>query len=139
MVDNSPVVKANRLKLWDFANKFNAFFHLLQLICEYMKHDSFCQLIADFLCHSNIKTMQQIKSTIKEVKEGEYSNSLAKIQVCAMFRVEDIRRNVLLKFRRLCMETSWLHPPEAHKYGYKTFKQTTGTMIPLVYVGSIVI
>ena len=46
-------------------------------------------------------TIQQIKSTIKEIKEDEFSNSLAKIQVCAMFRAGDIRRNVLLKFTNL--------------------------------------
>ena len=39
-----------------------------------------------------------MKSRIKEVKEDEHSNSLAKIQVCAIFRAGDIRRNVLLKF-----------------------------------------
>ena len=61
--------------------------------------------IAGFHCHTIIKTIQQIKSRIKEIQEDEYSNSLAKIQVCAMFRAEDIRRNVLLKFKRLCMET----------------------------------
>ena len=37
----------------------------------------------------------------------EYSNSVRKIQVCAMFRAGDIRRNVLLKFTRLRMETPW--------------------------------
>ena len=31
-----------------------------------------------------------IKSRIKEEKEDEYSNSVAKIQVCAMFRAGDI-------------------------------------------------
>ena len=56
--------------------------------------------IAGFHCHTIIKTIQQIKSRIKEVKEDEYSNSLAKIQVSAMFRAGDIRRNVLPKFIR---------------------------------------
>ena len=37
----------------------------------------------------------------------EYSNSVTKIQVCAMFRAGDIRRNVLLEFIRLRMETPW--------------------------------
>ena len=49
--------------------------------------------------HTIIKTIQQIKSRIKEVKEDEYSDSLAKIQVCAMFRAGDIRRNVSLNSR----------------------------------------
>ena len=59
----------------------------------------------------------QIKSRIKEVKEDECSNSLAKIEVCAMFRAIDIRRNVLLKLIRLCMETPCLCPSDGHKYG----------------------
>ena len=59
--------------------------------------------------------IQQIKSRIKGIKEDKYSNSLAKIQVCAMFRAGDIRRNVLLKFIRLCLETPCLCPSEGHK------------------------
>ena len=61
--------------------------------------------------------MKQIKSRIKEVKENEYSNSLAKIQVCAMFRAGDIRRNVLLKFIRL-------RTTEGHKYGGRKLTKT---------------
>ena len=51
------------------------------------------------------------------VKEDENSNSLAKVQVCAMFPAGDIRRNVLLKFIGLCMETPWaqIWRPEANK------------------------
>ena len=81
-------------------------------------------LIAGFHCHSVIKTIQQVKSRIKEVKEDEYSNSLAKIQVCGMFRAGDIQRNVLLKFIRLCMETSCLCPFEGHKYGGRKLTKT---------------
>ena len=55
-------------------------------------------------------------SRIKEVKEDEYLNCVASIQVCAMFRVGDIRRNVLLKFMRLCVETPCLCPSEGQKY-----------------------
>ena len=73
--------------------------------------------IAGFHCHTTNKTIQQIKSRINEINEDEYSNSLAKVQVCAMFRAGDIRRNVLLKFIRLCMETTCLCPSEGHKYG----------------------
>ena len=58
-----------------------------------------------------------MKSRIKEEKEDEYSNSVTKIQVCAMLLAGDIRRNVLLKFIRLCMETPCLCPSEGHKYG----------------------
>ena len=53
--------------------------------------------IAGFHCHTIIKTIQHIKSRIREVKEDEHSNSLAKIQVCAIFREGVIRRNVFLK------------------------------------------
>ena len=52
------------------------------------------RFIAGFHCFTTIKTIQQIKSRIKDEKEDEHSNSVAKIQVCAMFRVGDIRKNV---------------------------------------------
>ena len=80
--------------------------------------------IAGFHCNTIIKTIQQIKSRIKEVKEDEHSNSLAKIQVCAIFRAGDIQRNVLLKFIRLCMETPCLCPSEGHKYGGRKLTKT---------------
>ena len=80
--------------------------------------------IAGFHCHTTIKTIQQIKSIIKEEKEDEYSNSVAKIQVCAMFRAGDIRKNVLLKFIRLCMEMPCLCPSEGHKYGGRKLTKT---------------
>ena len=80
--------------------------------------------IAGFHCHSIIKTIQHIKSRIKEVKEDEHSNSLAKIRVCAIFRAGDIRRNVLLEFIRLCMETPCLCPSEGHKYGGRKLTKT---------------
>ena len=50
--------------------------------------------IAGFHCHTIMKTIQQIKSKIKEIKEDEYSNSLPKVQVCAIFGARDIRRIV---------------------------------------------
>ena len=76
--------------------------------------------------HNNtiIKTVQQIKSRIKEVKEDEYSNSVAKIQVCAMFCAGDIRRNVLLKFIRPCMETPCLCLSDGHKHGGRKLTKT---------------
>ena len=85
---------------------------------------SFDHTIGGFHCHTIIKTIQQIKSRIKKIKEDEYSNSLTKIQVCAMFRAGDIRRNVLLKFIRLCMETPCLCPSEGHKYGGRKLTKT---------------
>ena len=81
--------------------------------------------IAGFHCHTIIKTIKQIKSRIKEIKKkDEYSNSLTKVQVCAMFRAGDIRRNVLLKFIRLCMETPCLCPSQGHKYGGRKLTKT---------------
>ena len=80
--------------------------------------------IAGFHCHTTIKTIQQIKSIIKEEKEDEYSNSVAKIQVCAMFRAGDVRKNVLLKFIRLCMEMPCLCPSEGYKYGGRKLTKT---------------
>ena len=79
---------------------------------------------AGFHCHTIIKTIQQIKSRIKEIKEDEYSDSLTKVQVCAMFRAGNIRRNVLLKFLRLCMETPCLCPSQEHKYGRRKLTKT---------------
>ena len=73
--------------------------------------------IAGFQCHTIIKTIEQIKSRIKEVKENEYSNSLAKIQVCAKFRAGDVRGNALLEFIRLRIT-------EGHKYGGRKLTKT---------------
>ena len=39
-----------------------------------------------------------IKSRIWEIKGGTFSKTLAKIQVRGIFRIRDIRRNVLPKF-----------------------------------------
>ena len=41
-----------------------------------------------------------------------------------MFRAGDIRRNVLLKFIRLCMETPYLCPSEGHKYDGRKLAKT---------------
>ena len=79
--------------------------------------------IADFHCHTIIK-IKQITSRIKEVKEDENSNSLANIQVCAMFRAGDIRTNVLLNFIKQGMETLCLCPSEGHKYGDRKLTKT---------------
>ena len=98
------------------------------VVCNFTAIGTFMWLnvvsIAGFHCHTTIKIIQQIKSRIKEVKEDEHSNSLAKIQVCAIFRAGDIRRNVLLKFIRLCMETPCLCSSEEHKYGGRKLTET---------------
>ena len=51
-----------------------------------------------------MQTSQYRKSTICEMKEDKYTKSLAKNQVCAIIDVRDIRKNVLPKFIRLCMD-----------------------------------
>ena len=79
-----------RPKRWNF--KWNIYHHV---VC--IGKTKCTNWIAGFQCHTIIKTIQQIKSRIKEVKEDEYSNSLAKTQVSAMFGAGDIGRNVLLK------------------------------------------
>ena len=63
------------------------------------------EFFAPIHCFTIIKSIQKIKSRIKEVKEDEYRRDLLQIQVCAMFRAGDIQRNVLLNFIRPCMET----------------------------------
>ena len=38
-------------------------------------------------------------------KEGKYAKNLAKIQVTAIFLMQNMRRNFLTKFKEICMET----------------------------------
>ena len=52
-----------------------------------------------------IKTVQKITSGIWEMKGGKYAKTLAKIQFRGIFRIRDIRRNVLPKFIEISMET----------------------------------
>ena len=67
--------------------------------------------IAGFQCHAiqNRSNKNQNRS-VDEVqnlgmKEGTSTKTLAKIQVRGIFRIRDIRRNVLPKFIEICMET----------------------------------
>ena len=48
------------------------------------------------------------------MKEDKYTKSQAKNQVCAMIHMRDIRKNVLHKFIRLCMETPCWCPFEGN-------------------------
>ena len=64
--------------------------------------------LAGFQCHAikiKIKTIQQIKSRIWEMKGGKYTKTLANIWVEGIIRIRHIRGNVLPKFIELCMET----------------------------------
>ena len=59
------------------------------------------------------------------MKEDNYTKSLAKNQVYAIVHMLDIRKNVLLKFVKLCMETPCLCPFQGHKYGRQKPTETT--------------
>ena len=53
----------------------------------------------------------KIHISIWEMKGGTYTLTLAKIQVRGIFRIRDIRRNVLPKLIEICMETPcWCSP-----------------------------
>ena len=60
------------------------------------------------------------------MKEDKYTKSLAKNQVYAMVHMRDIRKNVLLKFVKLCIETPRLCQFQGHKYG---LRKTTETFV----------
>ena len=68
---------------------------------------------------------QYKKSRIWEMKEDKYSKSLAKNQVDAIVHMRDIRKNVLPKFIKLCMETPCLCPFQGHKYGRRKPTETS--------------
>ena len=51
------------------------------------------------------------------MKEDKYTKSLAKNQVYAIVHMQDIRKNVLPKFIKLCIETPCLYPFQGHNYG----------------------
>ena len=55
-----------------------------------------------------------MKSGICEKKEGKYATTLAKIQVTAIFLMQDMRRNFLPKFIEICMERHAGAHPNGH-------------------------
>ena len=57
------------------------------------------------------------QSRIWEMKEDERTKSLGKNQLCAIFYMRDIWRNVLPKLKKLCMETPCWCPFKGYKYG----------------------
>ena len=70
-----------------------------------------------------IKTVQKIKSGIWEIKGGNYTKTLAKIPARRIFRIRNIRRNVLPKFIEICMEMSaGAHLDEYQQGGRKPIK-----------------
>ena len=58
------------------------------------------------------------------MKEDKYTKSSAKNQVCAIFRMRDIQKNVLPKFIKLCMETPCCCPFQGHQYGRRQPTET---------------
>ena len=55
------------------------------------------------------------------MKGGTYTKTLAKIQVRGIFRIRDIRRNVLPKLIEICMETPcWCSPRRAPTWRTET-------------------
>ena len=70
-----------------------------------------CKFIAGFHCHTIIKTIQQIKSRIKEIKEDEYSNSLTKVQVC-----ENQEYTAIISRGCDFFVTAWKQPMTAHSF-----------------------
>ena len=61
------------------------------------------------------------------MKGGKYAKTLAKIRVRGIFRIRDIRRNVLPKFIEICMEThAGAHSGE-HQHGGRKPKETSFT------------
>ena len=51
------------------------------------------------------------------MKGGTYTKALAKIQVRGIFRIRDIRRNVLPKLIEICMETPYGAHLDELQYG----------------------
>ena len=85
---------------------------LLEYICIVLLHIClFCVFTV---------TLSKIK-----VKEDKYTKILAKNQTCAIIHKRDIRKNVLPKFIKLCMETPCLCPFQGHKYGRRKPTETS--------------
>ena len=72
-----------------------------------------------------METFQYRQSRIWEMKEDKYIKSLAKNQVCAIFHMRDIRKNILPKFIKLCMEMACLCPFQGQKYGTQKPTETS--------------
>ena len=64
-----------------------------------------------------METIQYRKSRIWEMKEDERTKSLSKNQLCAIFSMRDIWRNVLPKLINLCMEILCWCTFKGYKYG----------------------
>ena len=99
------------------ARRNESFLNSQNRLCVWGEGDSL--LFVSLSSHQ--KKMQTIvyrESQIWEIKEDICTKSLTKNQVCAIFHMQDIRKNVLRKFIKLCMEAPCWFPFEGHKYGY---------------------
>ena len=70
------------------------------------------------------------------MKKDKYSKSLAKNQVDAIAHMRDIRKNVLPKLIKLCMETPCLCPFQGHKYGRRKPTEMSVFEFSYLYVNS---
>ena len=59
------------------------------------------------------------------MNKDKYTKSLVKSHVYAIVHMRDIRKNVLPKFTKLCMETPCLCPFQGHKYGRREPTETS--------------
>ena len=66
------------------------------------------------------------------MKEDKYTKILAKNQVYVIVQMRDIRKTVLPKFIKLCMETPCLCPFQGHKYGRR--KPTDASVFEFSYL-----
>ena len=87
-------------------------------------------IVTPFKIDQNKNQNRSIKSRIWEMKGVTYTKTLAKIQVRGIFRIRDIRRNVLLKltllpymaYTEICRWTGYGFRPVCPKHGIQLFK-----------------
>ena len=65
---------------------------LIAIPIHYGLSDSRHYFLDQFSSKIKMQTIQYRKSRISEMKEDEYTKSLAKNQVCAIFHMRDIRK-----------------------------------------------
>ena len=91
------------------ARRNKSFLNSQNRLCVWGEGDSLLSVSLS----SHQKKMQTIvyrESQIWEIKEDIYTKSLTKNQVYTLFHMQDIRKNVLRKFIKLCMETPCWFP-----------------------------
>ena len=67
------------------------------------------------------------------MKGSKYTKTLAKIWVRGMYRIRDIRGNVLPKFIGICLETPWWCAHlDGHQHGGRKPTETSVTVLSLL-------